>query len=217
MYNALANYTHERYKRKLGEGWNSCTEASINKMIKAVAYFKDTVYKALTSWLSQYFIINELGIVVVPLGRSVLEGSPYGFFYTYVGNSYTNREFMEHSFQALPVAFSITAFEFTPYLAAAAGNPSGFNPEQYLGSLSTVIATYSGTTSGGSTGTGTTSGSGTTQTIPNNSAALKQTGLGTAAKIGIGVLVVGAAVKVYTESQKKVINKKIQCFRGQGS
>jgi|GEM_PF-1059012 len=196
MFNAVAQTTDERYKKKLSEGWNKCTADSIRKMINTNAYFKDTVYTAITHWLKQYFNISELGLTAVPFYQNELEKVPYGFYFTSVGGVSFNREFKQYSFTAKQGDYSINAFEFSPYLAEAAANPITFNPDQFISTLSNVIATSpnptSGTTSGTTTGTG---------TIPPPVIVTKKAGVGTVAGVALVLAALGYGYSEYKKSQ----------------
>jgi len=201
LFNAVAQTTDERYKKKLSEGWNKCTADSIRKMINTNAYFKDTVYTAITHWLKQYFNISELGLTAVPFYQNELEKVPYGFYFTSVGGVSFNREFKQYSFTAKQGDYSINAFEFSPYLAEAAANPITFNPDQFISTLSTVIATSPNPTTG--TGSGTTSGTTTGTGIipPPPVPTTKKSGMSTVVGVGLVLAALGYGISEYKKSQ----------------
>jgi hypothetical protein len=124
------------YEYKLSEGWNTCTEESIKRMLKVINFFENQVGPLLLGWLKQYFTIEILP-QQISFNNQQLEVY-HDFYFIYTSNPKT-WEGNVRKFTLKPDVKEIKAFEFTPYIEELAKTGNSPVLDKYLSQLTTIL------------------------------------------------------------------------------
>lgn len=158
MFYGYAIGGYYAYAAKKFKGYNSCTNANIDKMMAVLNFYIKSVLPAYEVWISRYYSITDVGM-------KRYESNMYetvGFFYSWVTDPTDWRDIKIRQFNPKPISAPIMAFEFTPYMEQVAAGSTALNAQTFMDSLNTILVgvkTVSSGTSTGSTGGGTYDGS----------------------------------------------------------
>lgn len=140
------------FEKKLSEGWNTCTSKRLRAQIDFAKFMRDNVGKALDAYLDKYFIRTNTGSSSTFVNTH-LEAPPTNFRFIYTGSPATVTQVLQ-TLSVRPGTTEIPRFEMTPYLVSTVGT-TNLNVSQFLSGLTTVIASFSPTPTGGSPSVGT--------------------------------------------------------------
>ncbi|WP_130736727.1 hypothetical protein [Flavobacterium sp. J27] len=139
------------YQKKITEGYNACTRESITKMIEILNFYKKVVWTGYDAWITTYFDFEIVG--EKKYSNWAVEDLPVGMWFAYTGEPC----FAKVPLRKFAIKAGVTAipqFEFTPYLESAVQNPSSFDPLQFIQGLSTILVSFTGNNSTGTSGNG---------------------------------------------------------------
>ena len=128
-------------KKKLNEGWNSCSTKVLKAIVKAYEFYAITVVKSLEAWLNEYFIVDmSKSLTTKPFNSNVLMKDVLGndkYFYALLKNTLYSAPNRFYN----PKSVDIKTFQVTPYVIDSA-NSQSFNPLQFISSLGNILTSF---------------------------------------------------------------------------
>jgi len=144
----LIRESFRQYKIGKTGGWGACTNLRLDASMKIADFFHTTCGQALDAWLAQHFTVTPAGTKTYenPKEKSKSIHTTMGLDHTWTS---AGKIVQVNKSNYTPKGGAITAFEITDYVIDKAKS-GGFNPMQFLGTLTKTLATVSsGSTSGG--------------------------------------------------------------------